>query len=154
MNKFYFKNNKALSLLEILLTLIILSIAASVVLPVSKIYIVSQREEILKKNLENVRTAIDKYYTKNSKYPTSIDELLENKYLRRLDPEPFGNNWQYKPYSGTHEWKDFIITIQTDKPYLASINYLSHIAQDSDEIYDFRTSTNYTSINGTLYNTW
>ena len=163
-------NKSGLSLLEALLTITLLTIAVSVVLPVSKIYIVAQREETIKKNLGDMRDAIDKYYEVELKYPESVDELLEHRYLRRIDSEPFGNKWQYKQETGVHEWKDFSITILTDKPYLASINYISMKTQvytesvEGDEgsyevvlnekFYDFRTSTEYTGINGIIYNQW
>jgi type II secretory pathway pseudopilin PulG len=113
-------SKRALSLLETLLTVTIITIAVSVVLPVSKIYIVAQREETLKKNLAEIREAIDKFQKKESRYPNSIDELLENRYLRRMETEPFGGKWQYKPHTGEHEWVDFEVTVLTGKPYLAS----------------------------------
>ncbi len=163
-------NKHGLSLLEALLTITLLTIAVSVVLPVSKIYIVSLREETIKKNLGDVRAAIDKYYEVELQYPESIDELLENRYLRRIDPEPFGNKWQYKPESGVHEWKDFTVAVLSDKPYLASINYLSMRTQTytqlvegdddpyeitlNEKFFDLRTSTDYTGINGIIYNQW
>jgi general secretion pathway protein G len=164
------RSKKGLSLLEALLTITLVTIAVSVVLPVSKIYIVSLREETIKKNLGDVRAAIDKYYEVELQYPESIDDLLENRYLRRMDPEPFGNKWQYKPESGVHEWKDFSVALLNDKPYLASVNYLSMRTQTytqlvdgdlgpyevtlNEKFFDLRTSTNYTGINGVIYNQW
>ncbi|HOT77024.1 MAG TPA: type II secretion system protein [Candidatus Wallbacteria bacterium] len=189
---------RGLSLLEALLTMTIVTIAVSVVLPVSKIYIVSQREETLKKNLQEIREAIDKYKKEKSHYPYSIDELLENRYLRRVEAEPFGNRWQYKPHTGPHEWKDFEVQILTDKPYLAAVKNISMKAKKYtvvykydgtkgdtteseplsvekgskdepkkkdigggayevelyEEIFDIRTSTDYTGINGVPYNQW
>ncbi|OQA72936.1 MAG: hypothetical protein BWY32_03791 [bacterium ADurb.Bin243] len=159
---------RGLSLLEALLTMTIVTIAVSVVLPVSKIYIVSQREETLKKNLYDIRAAIDAFHSSEVvlNYPESIDELLENRYLRRIDPEPFGNRWQYKRETGVHEWKDFVVSIMTDKPYLASVNYLSMKTQTytelvdeevktyNEKIFDIRSSTDYTGINGIPYNQW
>lgn len=118
-------SKRALSLLETLLTVTIITIAVSVVLPVSKIYIVAQREETLKKNLAEIREAIDKFQKKESRYPNSIDELLENRYLRRMEVEPFGGKWQYKPQTGAHEWVDFEIDVLTGKPYLASNKFKS-----------------------------
>ena len=189
---------RGLSLLEALLTMTIVTIAVSVVLPVSKIYIVSQREETLKKNLNEIRDAIDKYKKEKSHYPYSIDELLENRYIRRVEAEPFGNKWQYKPHTGPHEWKDFEVQVLTDKPYLAAVKNLSMKAQKYtsvyqyddnkddtkesesssnekgvkdepkkkdigggayevelyEEIFDIRSSTDYTGINGIPYNQW
>ena len=122
-------DKKGLSLLEALLTITLITIAVSVVLPVSKIYIVSLREETIKKNLSDVREAIDKFKKERSHYPASIDQLIENRYLRRLEPEPFGNKWQYMPHTGPHEWKDFVVSVMTDKPYLASVKNISMKAQ-------------------------
>ncbi len=194
-------NKSGLSLLEALLTITLVTIAVSVVLPVSKIYIVAQREETIKKNLGDMRAAIDKFKKEQSHYPTSVDQLIENRYLRRLEPEPFGNKWQYMPHTGPHEWKDFVVAVMTDKPYLASVKNISmkaHVytdvkirtkkdddkdkikdGQDTgetliddesgtefagdnetyeveiyDEIFDIRSSTEHTGINGVPYNLW
>ena len=219
MKEYNCHSKRALSLLETLLTVTIITIAVSVVLPVSKIYIVAQREETLKKNLADIREAIDKFQKKESRYPNSIDELLESRYLRRMETEPFGGKWQYKPHTGEHEWVDFEVDVLTGKPYLASNKFKSMKARkykvkkkdviaiipaetsgtietglasapwesDADdkdkdkdkdkdtaevgvtdnvtgggsdeievyeEIYDIRTATDYTGINGVPYNRW
>jgi|GEM_PF-3949431 len=202
------KFNKAISLLETVLTLTLLAISASVVLPVSKIYIVQQREETLKKNLNNIREAIDNFKKEKKCYPGSIDELLESRYLRRLDPEPFGNKWQYRPNTDVYEWKDFETGVNESNQYLATVKNVSMKAQKSivkmietssldmssaanadesasveldakgetkeksgkdtlsvtltkevetyvyEEIYDIRSSTDYTGFNGVPYNQW
>ncbi len=202
----YFYGIKGLSLLEALLTVTLVTVAVSVVLPVSKIYIVAQREESIKKNLGDVRDAIDRFKKEQSHYPVSIDQLIENRYLRRLEPEPFGNKWQYMPHTGPHEWKDFTVSVLTEQSYLASVKYLSmktrtytsvKVLENDDgekdrdkekelengkggsddgengdgekgsesdkktcevelyeEIFDIRTSTDYTGINGVPYNLW
>ncbi|HNY11200.1 MAG TPA: hypothetical protein PKK26_06375 [Candidatus Wallbacteria bacterium] len=141
------------------MTMIILTIAASVVLPVGKIYVVQNIEENLKTNLLNVRNAIEKYNKDTSEnllesttgYPRSIDVLLRDRYLRRMEIEPFGARWQYAPSTGVYVWKDFIETT-TNLPYLTFGR--SYVAQGTDEIFNIRTSASNTGLNGTIYTNW
>ena len=146
-------NKKGLSLLEVLLTVIIISVAASVVLPVGKIMIVQSKEDLLKENLKNVRAAITAYYEVElpQKYPSSIDVLLQNRYLRRMENEPFGGTWQYKPATGVHTWLNFV-TSYTDNAWIP--NHISYITNGTDEIYDIRSTTEFTGLNGTVYTSW
>jgi general secretion pathway protein G len=142
---------KGLSLLELLLTMILISIAASVVIPVGKIYVTQQREDGLKSSLAAVRSAITKYYEVELQYPVSIDIMLQKKYLRRMELEPFGNSWEYVPYTGTYAWKSFVET----STGLSYITYgISRVAQGTDKIFDVRSSTAYTGMNGIVYTAW
>ncbi|MEZ7893429.1 MAG: type II secretion system protein [Candidatus Wallbacteria bacterium] len=151
-SKIFFKyDKKGFSLLEVLLTMILISIAASVVLPVGKVMIVQNKEEELKDTLKDVRNALEKYKTEKGSYPVSLDTLLQNRYLRRLDNEPFGGTWQYNPATGTHTWLNFV-TSYTDAVYF--VNHISYVANGTDEIYDIRSSTEFTGLNGTVYTSW
>jgi len=151
-SKIFFKyDKKGFSLLEVLLTMILISIAASVVLPVGKVMIVQNKEEDLKATLKDVRNALEKYKTENGSYPTSLDILLQNRYLRRLDNEPFGGTWQYKPAAGDHQWLNFLTSYVT-VTYIP--NHISYVANGTDAIYDIRSSTEFKGLNGTAYTSW
>lgn len=155
MLKNFFKtcfNLKGLSLLELVTTMVIVSVAASVVLPVGKIYVTQNIEEKLKTNLSSVREAINKYHTATGNYPRSIDILLQNRYLRRMELEPFGGRWQYRPSMGEYTWKDFVEKHSKDKPHLTFQK--SFEAQGSDRIFDIRTTASNTGTNGILYTEW
>jgi general secretion pathway protein G len=46
------------------------------------------RENILKADLANMRKAIDDFYADKQRYPTSLQELVEAKYLKRIPVDP------------------------------------------------------------------
>ncbi len=46
------------------------------------------KEAVLKEDLAQMRSAIDKYYGDRGRYPDSLDDLVEKKYLRRVPVDP------------------------------------------------------------------
>ena len=52
------------------------------------------REAVLKEDLAQMRNAIYKYYGDRSRYPDSLDDLVEKKYLRRIPVDPISENVQ------------------------------------------------------------
>jgi len=145
-------NLKGLSLLEAVVTMIIVSIAVSVVLPASKIHVIKNLEENLKTSLLNVRDSITKYRTATGNYPRSIDILLQNRYLRRMELEPFGARWQYRPSTGAYTWKFFIEKNLTNQPHLTFGK--SFVANGTERIFDIRTTASNTGMNALPYNQW
>ncbi|MEO8218966.1 MAG: prepilin-type N-terminal cleavage/methylation domain-containing protein [Acidobacteriota bacterium] len=45
-------------------------------------------ENILKADLANIRKAIDDFYADKQRYPSSLQELVDEKYMRRLPVDP------------------------------------------------------------------
>jgi general secretion pathway protein G len=52
------------------------------------------REAVLKEDLAQMRNAIDKYYGDRGRYPDTLDDLVEKKYLRRIPVDPISENVQ------------------------------------------------------------
>ncbi len=46
------------------------------------------KETVLADNLRTTRETIDKFYGDTGRYPESLDELVEKKYLRALPVDP------------------------------------------------------------------
>ena len=60
----------------------------------------SGKEAALKTNLFRMRDAIDQYYADKGKYPSSIDTLVSDGYLRSIPEDPFTrskDSWQTVP---------------------------------------------------------
>ena len=47
------------------------------------------KEAALSEDLFQMRKAIDEYYADKQKYPSSLDALVTEKYLREIKPDPF-----------------------------------------------------------------
>lgn len=71
--------------------LVVMAIIATLLLLVTPRYFHSvdkAKESVLKENLFQVRDAIDKYYGDKGRYPDSLEELVEKKYLRKIPLDP------------------------------------------------------------------
>jgi general secretion pathway protein G len=55
------------------------------------------KEATLKEDLFRMRDAIDQFYADRNRYPTSLDEMVTEKYLRAVPVDPFTQtteSWQ------------------------------------------------------------
>lgn len=66
------------------------------------------KESVLKENLFQVRDAITKYYHDKEKYPTSLEEMITAKYLRKVPMDPISQvaEWELVRYE-PEEQEDF-----------------------------------------------
>ena len=51
--------------------------------------IIRAQEAVLKENLFRMRDAIDQYYADKGKYPTDLQALVSEGYLRKVPEDPF-----------------------------------------------------------------
>lgn len=77
------------TLIELLIVMSIIGILASIAAPSVRQHMIRARETVLLENLYQMRGAIDAFYADKAKYPESLDELVESKYLRGLPRDPF-----------------------------------------------------------------
>ncbi len=148
-------NQKGFTVVEIIITVLILSVLASVAMPMAKLTVKRTKELELRRNLRILRDGIDKFkeeYDKARKgasdskedfrkilesdrkgYPNELDELVKLKVLRRLPPDPMTGkaNWETRSYNDDPD------TWSGDK-----------------EIFDVRSASRDKAIDGTEYNTW
>src|SRR5690349_16950559 len=86
---------KGFSLLELMIAMFILIILISVALPTYQRSVQHARETVLKENLWQMRRAIDQYSADKGKLPQSLDDLVQDKYLRSkpIDPMTEKEEW-------------------------------------------------------------
>lgn len=80
---------KGFTLVEVLIVVAIIGILVVMILPSHKTVVIRAKEAVLKENLFQIRDAISKYYFDKKKYPTSLDEIVNAKYLRAIPEDPF-----------------------------------------------------------------
>ena len=87
---------RGFTLVEILIVMALIGILASIIIPSYINSTKRAREAVLKENLFMIRDAINKYYMDKKKYPTSLEDLVINKYLRKVpfDPITRKSAWQ------------------------------------------------------------
>ena len=88
------------TLVEMLVVLAILALLLTLASPKYFSSIERAKEATLKQDLNTLRESIDKYYADNGRYPTTLDDLVDKKYIRDLPIDPITNStetWQLLP---------------------------------------------------------
>lgn len=160
-----FSDNRGLSLVELVITLIILSILAMLVLPSAQMTGKRTKEIELRRNLRVMRTALDDYkktYDKaiedkkilsslnKSGYPETLQELVDGtdfggalsapkKFLRKIPVDPFHPVLK----DGAPEWG---LRSYNDKPDSTSWG--------GEDVFDVYSLSEETAIDGTKYKDW
>lgn len=76
------KSQNGFSLLELMVAMFIMIILLSIAVPTYERSVRQAREIVLKENLFQMRRSIDQFRADKGKLPTSIDDLVTEKYLR------------------------------------------------------------------------
>lgn len=79
---------RGFTLVELLLVLFVVALLASLVAPVVTGSIQRARESSLKEDLHVMRKAIDDFYADTGRYPESLVQLVEKRYLRKVPVDP------------------------------------------------------------------
>lgn len=157
-------NNRGMTLIELVVTMVILGILATMILPSAKMTNQRVKEIELKRNLREIRSAIDDYkktYDKavdekkiipslnKSGYPETLDILVEGydfggltaykkKFLRKIPEDPFH---PVKP--GEPKWGMRSVVDAPD-----STNW------GGEDVFDVYSLSDGTAIDGTKYKDW
>ena len=91
---------RGFTLVELLVVISLISILAAMALVQYKNSVVKAQEGVLKTDLFRMRDAIDQYYADKGKYPSSLDALVSEGYLRKIPEDPItksADTWQTVP---------------------------------------------------------
>ena len=94
------KNQSGFTLVELLVVIALISLLAAMAVVQYRNSIQRTQEATLKTNLFRMRDAIDQYYADKGKYPSSLDSLVSDQYLRKIPEDPFTkstDSWQTVP---------------------------------------------------------
>ncbi|MBL8240639.1 MAG: type II secretion system protein [Bryobacterales bacterium] len=122
------------TIMELMVSMAIVLVVISVAVPLYQKSIIRARESVLRQNLFSLRTVIDEYTYDKQKAPQQLEDLVREGYLRQMPLDPIvGNNTSWK-------------TIMEDASASAS--------QSEPGIFDVRSSSEKTSLEGTPYSEW
>ncbi len=79
---------RGFTLIELLVVLAIIGTLLTIALPKYLHSVARSREAVLHQDLRVMRTAIDQFFSDSGRYPASLDELVERRYLRSLPDDP------------------------------------------------------------------
>jgi len=85
------------TLMEMMIVMVLIVILAGIGLTSYCNSVQRAKEATLKEDLFRMRDAIDQYYADKNKYPSNLDALVSEKYLRAIPVDPFTGNaesWQ------------------------------------------------------------
>ena len=150
----YFRGRKGFTLIEMIVVITILLILMGAAVPVVRLTVVRQRETELRRDLWEMRSAIDKYkdaadrnmFTQklgSEGYPPDLDTLVNGvdiaggkklKFLRRIPVDPMTGN------------TDWGLRSMQDDPQSDSWG--------GQDVFDVYTKSSGTALNGTKYKDW
>jgi general secretion pathway protein G len=128
------RRDAGFTLIEILIVITLIFILAGMALIQYQNSVKSAKEAVLKENLFRLRDAIDQFYADKNKYPASLDELVTEKYIRLVPPDPFTQS--------TETWQ----TVMSEP------DPLNPTAQPG--VYDVKSGSEATALDGTKYSDW
>jgi general secretion pathway protein G len=91
------KSKLGFTLIELLVVMAIIGTLLTIAAPRYFHSVDRSKEAVLRQNLALTRSAIDKFFGDNGKYPDTLDELVQKKYLRTLPYDPIAESnatWQ------------------------------------------------------------
>jgi len=88
------RSSTGFTLIELLVVLAIIAMLLSVAMPRYFQSIDVAKETTLAENLRATRETIDKFYGDTGKYPESLEQLVDKKYLRALPVDPITESSQ------------------------------------------------------------
>lgn len=129
-----FTRRRGFTLIELMIVMAVIAILISIAVPVYNRSITRAKESVLRNNLFTMRTVIDEYTYDKQKAPQSLQDLVTEGYLRIIPVDPMTGN--------SDSWK----TIIEDT--------LNAVNQTEPGIFDVRSGSDKTSLEGTPYSDW
>ena len=128
------KQDAGFTLMELMIVMAIISVLATLAVPSFIGAIKSAREAVLKEDLHVMRAAIDSYTMDKQKDPQSLDDLIQDGYLRSIPEDPMTKS------------KDTWVTETSDALY--------SLDQTEPGIADVHSGSDETGSDGQPYSAW
>jgi general secretion pathway protein G len=127
-------NQSGFTLIELMIVMAIVVILIATAIPYYQKSLIRAKESVLKNNLFTMRTVIDEYSFDKQKAPQSLQDLVQEGYLREVPRDPItGNN---------SSWR----TIQEEAGQAVSTS--------EPGIFDVRSGSDKSGLDGTPYSEW
>jgi len=122
------------TLIELIIVMAIISILVSIAVPLYQKSLVRTKESMLHSHLQTLRIVIDEYTFDKKKAPQTLDDLVAEGYLRAVPIDPITGSDQ--------TWRKIVE------------DSLTAVDQTQPGIFDVRSGSDLTSLEGTPYSEW
>ena len=122
------------TLIELMIVMAIIGILATLAIPSFVVAVKHAREAVLKEDLQTMRSAIDSYTMDKQKAPQSLDDLIQDGYLKNIPEDPM-----------THS-RDTWVTDTSDAMY--------SLDETEPGINDVHSGSEATGSDGQPYSSW
>lgn len=142
---------RGFTLIELIVVVTIIGILAGIAIANVKSAQTKAREAALKDDLREMRSAIDNFYADKQRYPQSLAELKDSKYLRAIPKDPI---------TGKAEWEEVQAQVDasSDSNPNPQIDPTANAGADQNGgqpgIYDVKSMAEGRSLNGEDYKSW
>jgi general secretion pathway protein G len=121
-------------MIELLIVMTLIVVLATMGMTQYRSSVILSREAVLKEDLFRMRDAIDQYYADKGQYPSTLDALVSDGYLRRLPDDPFTRS--------NSSWLTIPSEPDPNNPTAAP------------GVYDIKSGSPDTALDGTKYADW
>jgi general secretion pathway protein G len=127
-------NKKGFTLIELMIVVSIIGILAAIAVPNYRWGVVRAKEAVLSETLYTFRTVIDQFYADQGKFPDSLQEIADKKYIPGIPKDPLTNS------------KESWVIVAPPAPTDGS--------EVKGSVYDVKSGSNLVGSNGIPYNEW
>lgn len=122
------------TMVELMIVMAVITILISMAVPYYQKTLIRSKESLLRNNLFTMRTVIDEYTIDKGKAPQSLNDLVTEGYLRSVPSDPMTGQ--------DNTWKIIMEDAQ------------NAVNQSEPGIFDVRSGSDKTSLEGSQYSEW